>query len=261
MADKKDPPKAAPAGVNPAPVKIGGESLVDRIVPHIKKILIMVVVVAVVISVILVIRWRGEVGREKATAKLIEVMEIARKRVVPAPTPVPGQPEPKPDPDTFTDAKTRAEAVLASLDSTGATSLSSFRGGLLFDAGRIDDAIAEYRKGIGEKGLEGVLCREGLGIAQETKALSEKDNAAKQRGLEEALATFATMQTDEAGPRYAYALYHQGRLQQTLGKTAEAKALYEKARPLADKVESPTQDPSTDAQLLSAMIDRRLTAL
>ena len=261
MADKKDSPTAAPAGVNPAPVKIGGESLADRIVPHIKKILIMIVVVAVVISVILVIRWRGEVGREKATAKLIEVMEIARKRVVPPPTPVPGQPEPKADPDTFKDAKTRAEAVLAALESEGAKALPSFKGGLLFDAGRIDDAIAEYRKGISEKGLEGVLSREGLGIALETKALAEKDNAAKQRGLEEALAVFATMQTDEAGPRYAYALYHQGRLQQTLGKTAEAKALYEKAKPLAERVETPTNDPQMDAQILSSMIDRRLTAM
>jgi len=261
MADKKDSPKAAPAGVNPAPVKIGGESLADRIVPHIKKILVTIVVVAVVVSVILVIRWRGEVGREKATAKLIDVLEIARKPVAPPPTPVPGQPEPKPDPDTFTDAKTRAEAVLASLESEGATSLSSFKGGLLFDAGRIDDAIAEYRKGISVKGLEGVLCREGLGIALETKALAEKDNATKQRGLEEALAVFVTMQTDEAGPRYAYALYHQGRLQQTLGKPAEAKTLYEKARPLADKVESTTGDPTLDSQLLSAMIDRRLTAM
>ena len=261
MADKKDSPKAAPAGVNPAPVKIGGESLADRIVPHIKKILVMIVVVAVVVSVFLVIRWRGEVNKEKATAQLIEVMEVARKRVAPPPTPVPGQPEPKPDPDSFTSAKARAEAVLASLDSADANPLSSFKGGLLFDAGRIDDAIAEYRKGMNAKGLEGVLCREGLGIALETKALSEKDNAAKQKGLEEAFAIFTSMQTDEAGPRYAYALYHQGRLQQTLGKMAEAKALYEKARPLADKTESPTSDPTTDAQILSAMIDRRLASM
>lgn len=261
MADKKDSPKAAPAGVNPAPVKIGGESLVDRIVPHIKKILIMVVVVAVIVSGILVFRWRGEVGREKATAKLIDVMETARKPVVPPPTPDPTKPAPKPDPDTFTDAKTRAEAVLAALESSGADPQPSFKAGLLFDAGKLDEAIAEYRRGIGASGLEGVMSREGLGIALETKALAEKDNAAKQKGLEEALAVFATMQPDENGPRYAYALYHQGRLQQTLGKTAEAKALFEKAKPLAASVESPTRDPSTDNQILSSMIDRRLTAL
>lgn len=261
MADKKDSPKAASAGVTPAPVKIGGESLVDRIVPHVKKILIMVVVVAVVVSGILVFRWRGEVKKEKATAKLIEVMDIARKPVVPPPPPDPTKPEPKQDKDTFPDAKTRAEAVLASLESTGATALASYKGALLLDAGRVDDAIAEYRRGIGESGLEGVLCREGLGIALETKALAEKDNAAKQKGLEEALAVFATMQTDETGPRYAYALYHQGRLQQTLGKTAEAKALYEKAKPIAATVESPTNDPTMDSRLLSAMIERRLTAM
>ena len=261
MADKKDSPKSAPAGVNPAPVKIGGESLVDRIVPHIKKILIMVVVVAVVVSGILVFRWRGEVKKEKATAKLIDVMEIARKPVVAPPPADPTKPPPKPDPDTFTDAKTKADAVLASLESSGATTLASFKGGLLLDAGKTDEAIAEYRRGIGEPGLEGVLSREGLGIALETKALAEKDNAAKQKGLEESLAVFATMQTDETGPRYAYALYHQGRIQQTLGKTAEAKALYEKAKPLADSVEAPTHDPNADARILSAMIERRLTAM
>ena len=65
----------------------------------------------------------------------------------------------------------------------------------------------------------------------------------------------------ETGPRYAYALYHQGRIQQTLGKTAEAKALYEKAKPLADGVEAPSHDPSADARILSAMIERRLTAM
>ena len=76
----------------------------------------------------------------------------------------------------------------------------------------------------------GVLSREGLGIALETKALAEKDNAARQKGLEEALAAFTAEQPDEAGMRRAYALYHQGRIQQTLGKRAEAKALFEKAK-------------------------------
>ncbi len=151
--------------------------------------------------------------------------------------------------------------MLASLETSGANAQPSFKAGLLMDAGKTDEAIAEYRRGIGESGLEGVMSREGLGIALETKALAEKDNAAKQKGLEEALAVFSTMQTDETGPRYAYAIYHQARIQETLGKKAEAKALYEKAKPLADAVEAPTRDPNADARILSAMIERRLTAL
>ena len=38
------------------------------------------------------------------------------------------------------------------------------------------------------------------------------------------------MQPDEKGPRHVYALYHQGRIQAALGKSAEAKALFEKAK-------------------------------
>ena len=57
-----------------------------------------------------------------------------------------------------------------------------------------------------------------------------KDDGARQKGYAEALAAFATMQPDENGPRAAFALYHQGRMQVLLGKRAEAKALFEKAR-------------------------------
>ena len=97
-------------------------------------------------------------------------------------------------------------------------------------AGKLDEAIAEYKQGPDGKGLDGVLAREGLGIALETKAQAEKDAAARQKGLEEALAVFKTMQPDEKGPRHAYALYHQGRILALLGKNAEAKAAFEKAK-------------------------------
>ena len=65
---------------------------------------------------------------------------------------------------------------------------------------------------------EGVLCREGLGIAVETKGLAETDPAARQKGLEEAHEWFVRMQPAEDGPRRAYSIYHQGRIKQLLGK-------------------------------------------
>jgi hypothetical protein len=262
MADKKETTTAEP-GVNPKAVRIGGESLADRIVPHIKKILVMVIMVAVAISVILVIRWRGEVNKERQTEKLLTVLEVARTPVGPAQPEIPGMPKKKDAPKPFPTQKERAEAMLAAMESSGSKPVSSFKGGVLLDAGRIDDAIAEYRTGLVEKGIEGVLNREGLGIALEAKAMAlpDTDTAGRKKLFEEALAVYATMQPDPAGPRYVYALYHQGRVLQNLEKVAEAKAMFEKAKPLAAAAEPETRDPRTDAQLLSAIIDRRLSAM
>ncbi len=262
MADKNAPSKATSVpGVTPKAVNVGGETLVDRIVPHIKKILVTVVLVAVAISIILVIRWRGEVNKEKATMKIVDALELARRQVGPALPEVPGITPPKAKQPKYATQKDKADAVLASLAATGGDALPSYRGALLLDAGKLDEAIAEYRKGTGMKDLEGVLSREGLGIAIETKALGEKAAGARQKLLEEALSTFTTMQPDENGPRRAYALYHQGRLQQTLGKLADAKASFEKAKPLALIAEPPTQDARTNNSLLSSMIDRRLSTM
>ena len=76
-----------------------------------------------------------------------------------------------------------------------------------------------------------------------------------------ALAAFTAMQPDEAGPRRAHALYHMGRLQQTLGKTAEAKASFEKAKPLAATVEPASPEPSINHYQLSQLIERRLSTM
>jgi tetratricopeptide (TPR) repeat protein len=249
MAPKKED-KPVP-GIVPKAVKLGDESLMDRIVPHIKKILVTVVLVAVAVSVILVIRWRGEVKKEHATAKLLDVLDVARREVGPEAPVLPDAKPPakKPDPK-FATQKDRAEAVLAALTSSGAAATSSYKGALLMDAGKVDEAIAEYRSGQGAPDVEGVLCREGLGIALETKAIGEKDAATRQRLLEEALATFQAMQPAEDGPRRAYALYHQGRMQQILGKTAEAKTLFEQAK-----------TAGASSSELAQLIDKRLASL
>jgi hypothetical protein len=238
---------ALPPG-SPKPVHVGGETLADRILPHIKKILVTFVLVAVVISIFLVIRWRKQATQERTTAKLAEVLSVARQPVGPEMPVIPGITPPTQGPHYKT-AKERADAVLDAMAKQGTNGGPSYRAAMLLDAGKLDEAIAEYRKGTTEKGIEGVLSREGLGLALETKAGTEKDPAARQKVLEESLAAFVAMQPEPNGLRRAYALYHQGRIQLTLGKRDEAKASFEKAKELG---------ASTD---LAELIDRRLAAI
>ncbi len=232
-----EPPKA---------VHVGGESFLDRIRPYIKQIVIGCLVVAVIASVIAIVHWFGERKQIAATEKLQRVLEVAQQ-------PIRGKDE-KPDPKkpSFADTKERGAAVLDAIAKQGTeTPGAAFRGGQLLDAGKTDEAITEYKKGVADKTIEGVLCREGLGLALEAKATAEKDPAARQKGLEEALAAFTTMQPDEAGPRHVYALYHQARLQALLGKRSEAKALFEKAK---------TANTDADHEIAD-LIEKRLAAL
>jgi len=230
VADKtaKDPkPATAKPGFDPKPVHVGGESLLERLRPHIKTIAWGLVGIAVILTIIFVVRGVQNGKSEKATEKLGEVLETSAHQVRP-----PGEPaDPKSHEITYADNKERATATLEALakantDAAGPT----FKASLLLQAGKIDDAINEYKRAQGKVGLDGVLAREGLGIALEMKAENEKDPAARQKGLEDALATFKSMQPDAGGPRYAFALYHQGRILGILGKTDEAKATLEKAK-------------------------------
>ena len=243
MAEKDVSKPAEP----PKPVHIGGESILDRILPHMKQIITAIVVIAVVLMVIFFIRWIQERKDKSETHKLDDILAVAREPI--------RAKEAKPDPKSpsFADAKERGGAVLAEIAKQDTNVAGhAFRGGQLVDAGKIDDAIAEYRKGTGDKTIEGVLCREGLGLALEAKASAEKDAAARQKGLEEALAAFAAMQPDENGLRRAYALYHQGRIQQLLAKRNEAKALFEKAR---------DANKNGHDRELADLVEKRLAAL
>jgi len=259
MADKKEeskaskptePTKAASAAKKkdeaPKVQHIGGESIVDRLLPHMKKIITAIIIVAVLLSIYYAYRWWDERKEVQQTEKLTAVLEVGTRPLAP-----PGEkPDPK-APPSFASEKERAQAALDAIAKNDAESAAGhvYRGALLMDAGKLDEAIAELRKAAPKDGLDGVMARENLGIALETKATAEKDPGARQKGLEEALQAFVEMQRDPMGPRYAYALYHQGRIQQTLGKKAEAKALYEKAKELGGGTE------------LVGLIEQRLAAL
>jgi tetratricopeptide (TPR) repeat protein len=244
--DKKPTPSAtAKPGFDPKPVQLGGESLIERLIPYMKQIVIGLLVVAGVITAVFTVRYFKDRGRQKETAKLVKVIEVSQRQVRP-----PGmQPDPKDKEPTYASNKERAQAVLDEMAKTGTTGSGVFRASLLVQAGKLDEAIAEYKKHQSGKSLDAVLAREGLGIALEMKAEQEKDAAARQKGLEEALAVFQSMQPDEKGPRYAYALYHQGRILALLGKTAEAKAQLEKAKELGKDTKLPE------------LIDERLAGL
>jgi tetratricopeptide (TPR) repeat protein len=244
MADDKAKPDPSKPKEGPKPVQLGGESLIDRLIPHIKKIGIATVLLAVIVSFFFGFKACNRNKESKETQKIAAVLDVAQKPVQP-----PGVPA---DPKTpmFASEKDRADKVLAEMasqdtDKTG----PAFRASMLIDAGKLDEAITTYRSCDQGKEIENVLCREGLGVALETKASAEKDPAAKQKLLEEALATFTRMQPAEDGPRRVYALYHQGRLQSVLGKKDEAKALFEKVKAL-----NPPKE-------LSDLIERRLSAI
>ena len=170
MADndeKKDPkqkPATAAPGFDPKPVQLGGESLIDRVLPHVKKIAIGAsVAIAIVVIALIFVTVRTH-KYEGQTAKVAAVLDVASKQVKP-PTPI-ADPKAKKE-DTFTSAKDRATATLDAIAKQGADAPPTFRASLLVDAGKLDEAIAEYHKGENAKGLDGVLAREGLGIALE----------------------------------------------------------------------------------------------
>jgi len=233
---KKDPAKP---GFDPKPVHLGGESLIERLLPYMKQIAYVLVGIAIIVSIVFTVRHFKERDREKSTTKLVKVLDIADHEVKDPNEPDLGDPKKAKEP-TFASQKARAEAILAAVQKENAPTTSSYKASIMMQAGKLDEAIAEYRKGENAKGLDGVLSREGLGIALETKALAEKDATARQKGLEESLAVFQKMQPDEKGPRAAYAFYHQGRLLAQLQKSAEARTALEKAKELGAGTELPT---------------------
>jgi tetratricopeptide (TPR) repeat protein len=257
-SDKKAPEAgdakaAAAAGprFDPKPVNVGGESLVDRLYPHRKKIGLFIATAAVIWAVVAVVIHFKDAGSEKATDKLAAVLDLGDKPVK-APEVGSNGSAAAPADGSYPDVKTRANALLDALAKQGTHAAGPvYRASLLVQAGKLDDAIAEYKRAQGELGIDGVLAREGLGLAQEQKAEDPKvDAATRQKGLEEALATFKAMQPDENGQRRDFALYHQGRIQVLLNRPADAKASFDKAKELAKN------DPE-----LAELVEQRIASL
>jgi tetratricopeptide (TPR) repeat protein len=231
MANNKDDDAPTP-GFDPKPVHIGGESLADRIVPHIQKIMAVVGVATLLVSIVLIFRCRAQVKAEDSTSAVISALRESGREVA-----APGSTPAAPDgdaPPPFASRQERADAALARLRRASGDPRSSaalLEADLLFEADRLDDAAARYQKLSTRSGIEGVVARESLGYVREA-----------QGQLEAALEAFRAMQPDDAGPRREHALYHQGRILAQLGNKDEARAAFEaaldKAKELGSSLES-----------------------
>jgi hypothetical protein len=232
--DTKKAPKEGEERFDPKPVRVGGESIVDRLLPHKTKIIVMILVGFAIWGTIAIVMWVRDRKETKETTRLAAVLDIAGKPVHAPPAAGSGSAAPAPAPvddDSFPDDKSRALAVLSALATQHTDKAGpAYQASMLVTAGKIDDAIAMYRAGQTKPGLEGVLAREGLGLALETKAGEDKDDAAKKKDLEDALAAFQAMQPDDKGPGHALALYHQGRILMQLQRKDDAKAALLKAK-------------------------------
>jgi tetratricopeptide (TPR) repeat protein len=275
VADKETPaPKddapAAPKRLEVKPVQIGGESLVDRLLPHMKKIIVGLLIVIAIVGVVMLVTWFKDRKHGNETEKLAAVLDVGKQPIRPAGAAAEPVDPKKPPPPGFADGKERANAILDALTKQGTDAAGpTYRAAVLVQAGKLDDAIAEYRKAQSLTGLDGVLAREGLGIALEMKASQDKDATARQKGLEDALATFTSMQPDAAGPRRAYALYHQGRILELLGKRDDARARFEQVKELGNVSKTdrelneiaPGGHPEALDEELARLVDERLASL
>jgi tetratricopeptide (TPR) repeat protein len=259
VADKDEKkPAAEPAPhFDPKPVQVGGESILDRLLPHIRKIVVGVIAAAVVVGAFSVVVWWRDRKEFAHTAELAKALDVAARPVKPPePEPATGsgsgetKPAAKKDDNSFPNDKARALAVLTTLTGQDDNIAgAAFRGSQLMAAGKLDEAIAAYRQGEHVEGVEGVLARDGLGLALEAKASAEKDATARQKGLEDALAAFRAVQPNATAVGAGQALYDQGRVLVELGKRDEAKAAFQKAKALAKESD------------LSELIEQRLAML
>lgn len=245
-APSSNPSGQAPRKAAPQAVNIGGETIAERIMPHLKKIIAVMVVVGLVLGAVFFMRWRKEQARQKTSAKAAGLLEVLARNVE--------KPEPPPEaagsgsaaapaavPDaaaepTFASIAARGDTGTTEITSRGVAGLvgDAVRGSLLLDAGKFDDALAAFQAGAKASGLDGVVAREGVGLAYEAKALATTDAAAKQALLIQALEAFRAEQPDAAGPRRDYALYHQGRILATMDKRADAIKAFEDALAVDD---------------------------
>lgn len=253
----------------------GVSQVAEKLRPHTKVIAAVSAVLAVVLAGWYTYQYLGQRAEAKATAIYREALEIAERPIVPKteeakPEAAEGAkddgepaakdtaeaPEAEGDEadgendDTFPSHQARADAVLVPLetlrseyDSTAtARAARLFHAAALYDAGRFQDAIAMYQEILADEPMPVIAAtaREGLGYAQEALALANEDQAARQAGLETALATFRQIQPSEEGPRREYALYHEARILAALGKREEATGLLKKAIEIAP--ESPLRN-------------------
>jgi tetratricopeptide (TPR) repeat protein len=202
-------------------VHVGGESIVDRLMPHAKKIALALVGAALIVTAVVVYRYYQHKKAERATVTVVHALELVDRQVF---NPDPSTPQPPLEEEVYKSEAERSAAIEAALAKAGAgrKAIELVEAQAFLRGGKLDEALALYRKHASDSGIDGLLAREGVGIALEAQAMAATDPAQRQKLLEDALAAFRAMQPDEKGARRDYALYHEGRLLEALGKPTEA---------------------------------------
>ncbi len=249
LARDKDEPEHDPS-LGPAvkAVHIGGDSILDRLIPHMKKIVVVLLGGTVVLTIFFGVRWWKHRKAEKATGQLAAALETGSKTVIPGYTPDPSDAD---APETYPSYAARAEVTLAGLKKAGSVrgAATLYEAQLLVQLGKLDEALAIYRRVGGGRSSDAIIAREGVGVVLETQAAAAQDPATRQRLLEEALAAFRALQPDDAGPRRDYGLYHEARVLEALGKSSDAVAALRKVLSVR---------PDTQ---LKPLVEQRLAAL
>src|SRR5690348_6439270 len=99
------PSPAVKAPLVPKSVQIGGESLLDRLLPHVKKIAVSIVVITVIVGVVVILRYFKQKGQAAETEKVAQVLDVSQRPV--------RAPEDKPDDKnpSFASTKERSASV------------------------------------------------------------------------------------------------------------------------------------------------------
>lgn len=202
---------------------------------HRSKVLVATGLLAVVMIGLSIYRWRNGKRETAATGLFDQTLQTLGAQVGEAPSPELAMPGDEP-PLTFATGEARSTAALAVLDQLdrdyGSTKVDQHvrlvRAGVLSDLGRYDDAEKIYRSAV-SAALPEVLrlvAREGLARTLESKALQEKDDAARKAGLEAALAEYKKVQPDQKGLWRDSAIYNEARVMVLVGDVEGAKARF-----------------------------------
>lgn len=246
--------------------------------PHVKQIVIGVVVVSVLLIGFFTYRWYNERQERRATELYVKATIMANTAVIPSFTPEPDTPdaedpnadskpvEAKPGdvqkifnpedanddglPDSFPTKKDRAQAVLPILTKLkskyGSTdtgkSARLLHATMLYDVGEYAGAEKMYKSYLSSSGPSYLkaVAREGIGATREAQAQAAADDGQRNAAFEQALAIYTDVQRKEKKQGWERALYHRARVLAQQGKTEEAKKLLEQA--LADVPESVLKD-------------------
>ena len=249
MARDKNTPEPHDPSLGPAvaAVHVGGESIVDRLLPHAKKIGLALLGAALLVTAVFTWRYFAHRKQERSTARMVKALDLAERKVF---DPDPTTPQPPIEEEIFKSQAERADAVRAAMAKVGPArdAASMVEAQLLLRTGKLDEALAIYRAKAKGSGIDALIAREGIGIALEQQASAAKDQGERQKLLEESLAAFRSIQPDDKGLRRDYALYHEGRILEALGKPDEAKAALQKA---LEVVPDTTLEPAIKVHLSS----------